>query len=268
MRRIGLISALAIASSIALATPVFAGDWVANGSNWEYHENGNPTASRWVQGANSQTWYYIKANCKMASGEWIQSNGAWYYMNSNGAMAVNQWVQTGGDWYYMNGNGVMVTNQTIEGYEIGSDGKMLTNNSNRSNNTANTAAYSSDTAIDLHNLIGTYSGYILGGGMIGIENTTGLSGSKIDATLNIYEDLGEIYGAITYEDSNADDRTNVYLLKNADDGKSIYFSFAHGDGSLMKSFFTYSSYTVTIKNGLLKTDFNSTDNQFAFEIKK
>ena len=111
MRKVNLIAVLAVVGSVAMSVPAFAGDWVANGSTWEYYENGSRTANRWVQGANSQTWYYIKGDCKMASNEWVLSNGAWYYMNSNGAMAVNQWVQSGGDWYYMGGNGVMVTNQ-------------------------------------------------------------------------------------------------------------------------------------------------------------
>ena len=134
MRKVSLIAVLAVVGTVAMSVPAFAGDWVASGSTWEYYENGSRTANRWVQGANSQTWYYIKGDCKMASNEWVLSNGAWYYMNSNGAMAVNQWVQSGGDWYYMGGNGVMVTNQNVGGYVLGSDGKMKTNNSNASTN--------------------------------------------------------------------------------------------------------------------------------------
>jgi hypothetical protein len=213
MRKVGLIAALAIVSSVSLTVPVFAGDWVANGSTWEYHENGRATANRWVQGANSQTWYYVKGDYKMASNEWVLSNGAWYYMNSNGAMAVNQWVQSGGDWYYMGGNGVMVTNQNVGGYVLGSDGKMKTNNSNASTNSTQQSTYRNNKSeYSLSDLFGTYSGYAYH------------SGEKQDVEVSIYEDKGEVFAEICYDDSDGDQRGRRYRVT----GSGSDFKFAAG----------------------------------------
>ena len=213
MRKVGLIAALAIVSSVSLTVPVFAGDWVANGSTWEYHENGRATANRWVQGANSQTWYYVKGDYKMASNEWVLSNGAWYYMNSNGAMAVNQWVQSGGDWYYMGGNGVMVTNQNVGGYVLGSDGKMKTNNYTASTNSTQQSTYRNNKSeYSLSDLLGTYSGYAYD------------SGYKQDVDVYIYEDRGEVFAEIYYDDSYGDEIRMRYRVT----GSGTDFKFAAG----------------------------------------
>ena len=213
MRKVGLIAALAIVSSVSLTMPVFAGDWVANGSTWEYHENGRATANRWVQGANSQTWYYVKGDYKMASNEWVLSNGAWYYMNSNGAMAVNQWVQSGGDWYYMGGNGVMVTNQSVGGYVLGSDGKMKTNNYTASTNSTQQSTYRNNKSeYSLSDLLGTYSGYAYD------------SGYKQDVDVYIYEDRGEVFAEIYYDDSYGDEIRMRYRVT----GSGTDFKFAAG----------------------------------------
>ena len=243
MRKVSLIAVLAVVGTVAMSVPAFAGDWVASGSTWEYYENGSRTANRWVQGANSQTWYYIKGDCKMASNEWVLSNGAWYYMNSNGAMAVNQWVQSGGDWYYMGGNGVMVTNQNVGGYVLGSDGKMKTNNSNAStNSTQQSTSRNNKSEYSLSDLIGTYSGYVY------------YSGEKVDARVSIYEDMSEVYAEIYYDNSYGDECGMRYRVT----GSGSDFKFAAGvELSSNLSFKLPSGYdTVKFDGTRLKTKFS------------
>ena len=63
----------------------FAGNWVKNGTVWEYHENGAKVVNRWVQ-----------------------DNGKWYYFGKSGAMAHNQCV----DGYYISSDGVWRKNET------------------------------------------------------------------------------------------------------------------------------------------------------------
>ena len=252
MRKVGLIAALAIVSSVSLTMPVFAGDWVANGSTWEYHENGRATANRWVQGANSQTWYYVKGDYKMASNEWVLSNGAWYYMNSNGAMAVNQWVQSGGDWYYMGGNGVMVTNQSVGGYVLGSDGKMKTNNYTAStNSTQQSTSRNNKSEYSLSDLIGTYSGYVY------------YYGEKADATISIYEDMGEVYADICYDGSDGDERGRRYRVSKDDTAFKFGASAAIRDKSdVWGSMLGYSYDSVKFDGTRLKTKFSDSSNSF------
>ena len=252
MRKVSLIAVLAVVGTVAMSVPAFAGDWVANGSTWEYYENGSRTANRWVQGANSQTWYYIKGDCKMASNEWVLSNGAWYYMNSNGAMAVNQWVQSGGDWYYMGGNGVMVTNQSVGGYVLGSDGKMKTNNSNASTNSTLQSTYRNNKSeYSLSDLFGTYSGYVY------------YSGKKSDARASIYEDMGEVYAEIYYDDSNGDECGMRYHVT----GSGSDFKFAAGvEINRNISWSLIDSYdTVKFDGNRLKTKFSDYGSSFVVD---
>ena len=255
MRKVNLIAVLAVVGSVAMSVPAFAGDWVANGSTWEYYENGSRTANRWVQGANSQTWYYIKGDCKMASNEWVLSNGAWYYMNSNGAMAVNQWVQSGGDWYYMGGNGVMVTNQNVGGYVLGSDGKMKTNNSNASTNSTQQSTYRNNKSeYSLSDLIGTYSGYVY------------YYGKKADARVSIYEDMSEVYAEIYYDDSDGDECGVRYRVSKDDN------AFTFGGGTNITEawglfrLLNYEYTSVKFDGTRLKTKFS--DNTYSFVVDK
>lgn len=255
MRKVSLIAVLAVVGTVAMSVPAFAGDWVASGSTWEYYENGSRTANRWVQGANSQTWYYIKGDCKMASNEWVLSNGAWYYMNSNGAMAVNQWVQSGGDWYYMGGNGVMVTNQNVGGYVLGSDGKMKTNNSNASTNSTQQSTYRNNKSeYSLSDLIGTYSGYVY------------YYGKKADARVSIYEDMSEVYAEIYYDDSDGDECGVRYRVSKDDN------AFTFGGGTNITEawglfrLLNYEYTSVKFDGTRLKTKFS--DNTYSFVVDK
>ena len=255
MRKVSLIAVLALVGSVTMSVPAFAGDWVASGSTWEYYENGSRTANRWVQGANSQTWYYIKGDCKMASNEWVLSNGAWYYMNSNGAMAVNQWVQSGGDWYYMGGNGVMVTNQNVGGYLLGSDGKMKTNNSNAStNSTQQSTSRNNKSEYSLSDLIGTYSGYVY------------YYGKKADARVSIYEDMSEVYAEIYYDDSDGDECGVRYRVSKDDN------AFTFGGGTNITEawglfrLLNYEYTSVKFDGTRLKTKFS--DNTYSFVVDK
>lgn len=271
MRKASLIAVFAVGGSIAMSVPTFAGNWVDRGSAWEYHENGSRVTNRWVQGANSQTWYYIKGNGKMANSEWVQSNGVWYYMNSNGAMAVNQWVQSngawyymnsdgamlanqwiqsGGSWYYMGGNGVMVTNQRIGGYELGSDGKM------KASTGANTtqSAGKSKSGYSVSDLIGTYSGYVYTN-----------DGQKEDASVSIYEDKGEVFAEIYYargEDGEVRMRYHVT-------GSGSEFQFSSGayisGGSWFERTLWYEYDKIKFDGTRLKTDFKNSVYYFSVD---
>ena len=255
MRKVSLIAVLAVVGTVAMSVPAFAGDWVASGSTWEYYENGSRTANRWVQGANSQTWYYIKGDCKMASNEWVLSNGAWYYMNSNGAMAVNQWVQSGGDWYYMGGNGVMVTNQNAGGHVLGRAGQMKTNNSNAStNSTQQSTSRNNKSEYSLSDLIGTYSGYVY------------YYGKKADARVSIYEDMSEVYAEIYYDDSDGDECGVRYRVSKDDN------AFTFGGGTNITEawglfrLLNYEYTSVKFDGTRLKTKFS--DNTYSFVVDK
>ena len=110
-----------------------------DGKNYIFNDSGI-MATGWKQINNY--WYLFSADGNMVTG-WISDNGSYYYLYDTGAMAKG-WINLGGAWYYLNPNGIrvigwvtangdsyyldqatgrMVTNATIDGYNIGFDGK-------------------------------------------------------------------------------------------------------------------------------------------------
>ena len=59
------------------------------------------------------------------AGTWEQDGESWKYKKDNGSYAEYEWVQDNGDWYYCSRWGLMEKNTVIDGYYVGADGKML-----------------------------------------------------------------------------------------------------------------------------------------------
>ena len=72
------VTLAAVALSVVMSVPAYAGTWKYVNDQWKYQ-----------RGAN-----------KFAYKEWIEDNGNWYYMDNNGVMTTG-WQQIDGQWYYM-----------------------------------------------------------------------------------------------------------------------------------------------------------------------
>lgn len=83
--------------------------------------------SGWIS-SNGGKWYYLDSN-GVAKVGWVNVNSNWYYLSpnpdQNRATMKTGWVQDSGNWYYLNSSGAMVSNTTIDGYKIGSDGRLI-----------------------------------------------------------------------------------------------------------------------------------------------
>ena len=117
--------------------------WVKQDGAWYYFDgNGNPVKNAW-QGS-----YYLKADGKMAQGEWVYDSSyqAWYYLKSDGSYAKNAWqgayyLKSNGKmaqgewvydssyqaWYYLKSDGSYARNAWQGNYYLKSDGKMAKN---------------------------------------------------------------------------------------------------------------------------------------------
>ncbi|AQR92394.1 N-acetylmuramoyl-L-alanine amidase [Clostridium saccharobutylicum] len=122
--------------------------WNKINNNWYYFNNSGSLSTGWIID-NGQN-YYLYNTGAMATG-WINLNGTWYYLKSSGAMQTG-WIKVGTDWYYLDpGTGRMLTNTTVEGYALGSNGKMKdksnqnSNNDKSSNNSSSTSNNSTST---------------------------------------------------------------------------------------------------------------------------
>ncbi|CEX98447.1 TPA: Ltp family lipoprotein [Streptococcus pneumoniae] len=120
-----------------------ASGWVKQDGSWYYFDgNGNLVKNAW-QGS-----YYLKADGKMAQGEWVYDSSyqAWYYLKSDGSYAKNAWqgayyLKSNGKmaqgewvydssyqaWYYLKSDGSYARNAWQGNYYLKSDGKMAVN---------------------------------------------------------------------------------------------------------------------------------------------
>ncbi|CJP08740.1 pneumococcal surface protein [Streptococcus pneumoniae] len=139
----GAFKAKQAATTQTDTTSSTASGWVKQDGTWYYFDgNGNPVKNAW-QGS-----YYLKADGKMAQGEWVydssyqawyylKSDGfyarnAWqgsYYLKSNGKMAQGEWLYDSSyqTWYYLTSDGSYAYNTWQGNYYLKSDGKMAVN---------------------------------------------------------------------------------------------------------------------------------------------
>lgn len=83
-----------------------AGEWRHNASGWWY-DNGDGTypQSCWQEIGGAR--YYFNASGYMVTG-WLMLDGSWYYLSGSGAMLTG-WQYIGGTWYWLDESGVMAT---------------------------------------------------------------------------------------------------------------------------------------------------------------
>jgi glucan-binding YG repeat protein len=74
--------------------------WVKNNDIWYYYKNGALLKNNWIKHTDGH-WYFLKADGKMAAGEWVKYKNNWYYLDTTGAMKQG-WVQYKNNWYYLN----------------------------------------------------------------------------------------------------------------------------------------------------------------------
>ena len=94
--------------------------------SWFYiKENGNHTEKEWI--FENGHYYYLKSGGYMAANEWIWDKESWFYLKSDGKMADKEWLYDAKSqaWYYFKSGGYMAKNETVDGYQLGSDGKWL-----------------------------------------------------------------------------------------------------------------------------------------------
>ena len=94
--------------------------------SWFYiKENGKHAEKEWI--FENGHYYYLKSGGYMAANEWIWDKESWFYLKSDGKMAEKEWLYDSKSqaWYYFKSGGYMAKNETVDGYQLGSDGKWL-----------------------------------------------------------------------------------------------------------------------------------------------
>lgn len=95
--------------------------WLHTGDRWYYMDQNGAMCMGWISPGDG-FWYYLGENGDMLTG-WIQPNpGTWYYLGTDGRMQTG-WMNDNGIWYYLDSSGSMAVNRTVDGWNIGPDGK-------------------------------------------------------------------------------------------------------------------------------------------------
>ena len=119
MKKRFAVTISAVALSMLMAVPAFAGTWKQVDGKWRYQKGANKYVyNDWVQ--DKGNYYYMGNDGNMQTG-WQQIGGQWYYLDSAGIMQTG-WMKDNDKWYFLLPSGAMAVNTTIDSRWIGADG--------------------------------------------------------------------------------------------------------------------------------------------------
>ena len=190
----------------------------------------------WLFDKQYQSWFYIKENGKHAEKEWIFENGHYYYLKSGGYMAANEWIwdkeswfylKSDGKmtekewlydsksqaWYYFKSGGYMAKNETIDGYQLGSDGKWLGEKATNEN-----AAYYQVVPVtaNVYNADGEKLSYISQGSVVWLDKDRKSDDKRLAITIS------GLSGYMKTEDLQALDASKDFIPYYESDGHRFY----------------------------------------------
>lgn len=190
----------------------------------------------WLFDKQYQSWFYIKENGKHAEKEWIFENGHYYYLKSGGYMAANEWIwdkeswfylKSDGKmtekewlydsksqaWYYFKSGGYMAKNETVDGYQLGSDGKWLGEKATNEN-----AAYYQVVPItaNVYNADGEKLSYISQSSVVWLDK------DRISDDKRLAITISGLSGYMKTEDLQALDASKDFIPYYESDGHRFY----------------------------------------------
>jgi len=190
----------------------------------------------WLFDKQYQSWFYIKENGKHAEKEWIFENGHYYYLKSGGYMAANEWIwdkeswfylkydgkmtekewlydAKSQAWYYFKSGGYMAKNETVDGYQLGSDGKWLGEKATNEN-----AAYYQVVPVtaNIYNADGEKLSYISQGSVVWLDRDRKSDDKRLAITVS------GLSGYMKTEDLQALDATKDFIPYYESDGHRFY----------------------------------------------
>ena len=190
----------------------------------------------WLFDKQYQSWFYIKENGKHAEKEWIFENGHYYYLKSGGYMAANEWIwdkeswfylKSDGKmtekewlydsksqaWYYFKSGGYMAKNETVDGYQLGSDGKWFGEKATNEN-----AAYYQVVPVtaNVYNADGEKLSYISQGSVVWLDKDRKSDDKHLAITIS------GLSGYMKTEDLQALDASKDFIPYYESDGHRFY----------------------------------------------
>ena len=182
--------------------------------SWFYiKENGNHADKEWI--FENGHYYYLKSGGYMAANEWILDKESWFYLKSDGKMAEKEWVYDSKNqaWYYFKSGGYMAKNETIDGHQLGSDGKWLVEKATNEN-----AAYYQVAPVtaNIYNADGEKLSYISQGSVVWLDKDRKSDDKRLAITIS------GLSGYMKTEDLQALDASKDFIPYYESDGHRFY----------------------------------------------
>ena len=182
--------------------------------SWFYiKENGNHADKEWI--FENGHYYYLKSGGYLAVNEWIWDKGSWFYLKSDGKMADKEWLYDAKSqaWYYFKSGGYMAKNETVDGYQLGSDGKWLGEKA-----TIENAAYYQVVPVtaNIYNADGEKLSYISQGSVVWLDKDRKSDDKRLAITIS------GLSGYMKTEDLQALDASKDFIPYYESDGHRFY----------------------------------------------
>ncbi|SNL70165.1 endo-beta-N-acetylglucosaminidase LytB [Streptococcus pneumoniae] len=182
--------------------------------SWFYiKENGNYADKEWI--FENGHYYYLKSGGYMAANEWIWDKESWFYLKSDGKIAEKEWVYDSHSqaWYYFKSGGYMAKNETVDGYQLGSDGKWLGGKATNEN-----AAYYQVVPVtaNVYDSDGEKLSYISQGSVVWLDKDRKNDDKRLAITIS------GLSGYMKTEDLQALDASKDFIPYYESDGHRFY----------------------------------------------
>ena len=182
--------------------------------SWFYiKENGKHAEKEWI--FENGHYYYLKSGGYMAANEWIWDKESWFYLKSDGKMAEKEWLYDSKSqaWYYFKSGGYMAKNETVDGYQLGSDGKWLGEKATNEN-----AAYYQVVPVtaNVYNADGEKLSYISQGSVVWLDKDRKSDDKRLAITIS------GLSGYMKTEDLQAIDASKNFIPYYESDGHRFY----------------------------------------------
>ncbi|HEW2042705.1 TPA: glucosaminidase domain-containing protein [Streptococcus pneumoniae] len=207
----------------------------------------------WVYDSQYDAWFYIKADGQHAEKEWLQIKGkdyyfksggylltsqwinqayvnasgvkvqqgwlfdkqyqSWFYIKENGNYADKEWIFENGHYYYLKSGGYMAKNETVDGYQLGSDGKWLGGKATNEN-----AAYYQVVPVtaNVYDSDGEKLSYISQGSVVWLDKDRKSDDKRLAITIS------GLSGYMKTEDLQALDASKDFIPYYESDGHRFY----------------------------------------------
>ena len=180
--------------------------------SWFYiKENGNHADKEWI--FENGHYYYLKSGGYMAANEWILDKESWFYLKSDGKMAEKEWVYDSKNqaWYYFKSGGYMAKNETIDGHQLGNDGKW-----NKESKTSSDYYQVLPVTANIYNADGEKLSYISQGSVVWLDKDRKSDDKRLAITIS------GLSGYMKTEDLQALDASKDFIPYSESDGHRFY----------------------------------------------